>query len=198
MPEGETLISAQRIWKEKKDAGRPIAAVFLSDVSGSMRGTRLRELKRALLEGSSFIASGNSIGLVEFNHEVKVVLPIKPFELLHKSAFHSAIQRMEADGNTAMYDGIAVALSMLVEEKRKNPDVKPMLFVLTDGQTNRGLDFGNVDRVVEGLQIPVYTIGFEANIEDLGRVSALVEAASLNAGEENLRYKIGSLLNSQM
>ena len=68
----------------------------------------------------------------------------------------------------------------------------------TDGQTNRGLSFGKIDRVVEGLQIPVYTIGFEADIEDLGRVSALVEAASLNAGEENLRYKIGSLLNSQM
>ena len=52
IPQGETLISAQRIWKEKKDAGRPIAAVFVSDVSGSMRGSRLRELKRAVVQGA--------------------------------------------------------------------------------------------------------------------------------------------------
>ena len=198
LPEGRTLIQAQRIWKQKKDAGRPIAAVFRSDVSGSMRGTRLNELRRALVEGSSFIGEENSIGLVEFNTEATVVLPIKPFQLLHKSAFHSAVQQMEANGNTAMYDGIAVALSLLVEEKRTNPNAKPMLFVLTDGQTNRGLKFGDLDRVIEGLQIPVYTIGFEADIEELGRLSGLVEAASLNAGEKDIRYKIGSLLNSQM
>jgi Ca-activated chloride channel family protein len=198
IPDGRTLIEAQRIWKQKKDAGRPISAVFLSDVSGSMRGSRLRQLKRALLDGSSFIAPGNSIGLVEFSTDVRLVLPIKPFELLHRSAFHSAVQQMDADGNTAMYDGVAMALTLLVQDKRDNPDVKPMLFVLTDGETNRGLGFGALGPVVEGLQIPVYTIGFEANIEELGRVSAMVEAASLNASEENLRYKIGSLLNSQM
>lgn len=198
IPDGRTLIAAQKIWKEKKDAGRPIAAVFLSDVSGSMRGGRLRELKKALLQGSSFITSENSIGLVEFNSRVRVVLPVKPFELLHKSAFYAAIEQMEAGGNTAMYDGITVALNLLLDEKRKNPNVKPILFVLTDGETNRGITFERLGPIIEGLQIPVYTVGFEAKIEELGRLSALVEAASLNAGEADLRYKIGSLLNSQM
>ncbi len=70
MPAGETLLAAQQLWKEKKDAGRRIAAVFVSDVSGSMRGTRLNELKRALTEGASFIAPQNSIGLVQFNQQV--------------------------------------------------------------------------------------------------------------------------------
>jgi Ca-activated chloride channel family protein len=198
IPSGRTLIEAQKAWKEKKDAGRPISAIFLSDVSGSMNGARLKQLKGALVEGSSFILPANSIGLVEFSTEVRVTLPIKPFELLHRSAFHSAVQQMEAGGNTAMYDGIAVALSLLAEEKRNNPDAKLMLFVLTDGQTNRGLDFGDLAKTIEGLQVPVYTIGFEADIEELGRLSALVEAASLNASEGDVRYKIGALLNSQM
>ncbi len=87
---------------------------------------------------------------------------------------------------------------MLLEEKQRDPEVRPMLFVLTDGETNQGLDFGELSATVEGLQIPVYTIGFEADIAQLGRVSALVEAANLNAGEADLRYKIGSLLNAQM
>lgn len=198
VPSGFDLIEAQKLWKEKKDAGRPIAAVFLADVSGSMRGSRLRQLKRALLEGSEFIAPGNSIGLVVFNTRVTTVLPVKEFNLSHKAAFHAAVQSLHADGNTAMYDGIAVALSMLVTERQRNPDVKPILFVLSDGQTNKGMKFEAMGPIIEGLGIPVYTIGYEADLAELARVSSLVEAASLNAGEGEIVYKIGSLLNAQM
>ena len=73
-----------------------------------------------------------------------------------------------------------------------------MLFVLTDGETNEGLSFDQMGPVIRGLRIPVYTIGFEANLEELSRLSSLVEAASLKAGEGDVRYKIGALLNSQM
>ena len=198
VPDGRILIEAQRLWKEKKDAGRPIVAVFVSDVSGSMDGSRIQQLKKALLEGSAFIAPENSIGLVEFDDNVRVILPIKPFSLLHKSAFHAAVRQMRAGGGTAMYDGIAVAMSMIAAERARNDDAKFMIFVLTDGETNEGLSFSKVNRVIEGLGVPIYTIGFEADLDELGRLSALVEAASLKAGEENLRYKIGSLLNSQM
>lgn len=197
-PDGRLLVEAQKKWKEKKDAGRQVAAIFLADVSGSMDGNRMRQLKKALTEGSSFIATENSIGLVTFSDEVTVVLPVKPFQLMHKSTFHSAVKGLRAGGKTAMYDGVAVALSMLVKAKREDPSVKPMLFVLTDGETNRGLSFGDLDSVVEGLQIPVYTIGFEANIDELKRLSGLVEAASLNASQDDVRYTIGALLNVQM
>jgi len=197
-PDGRRLVEAQRTWKKKKDAGRRVAAVFLADVSGSMNGNRLRQLKRALMEGSSFIAPENSIGLVAFSDDVTVVLPVKPFQLVHKSTFHAGVRGLRAGGNTAMYDGVAVALFLLVKAKREEPDIKPILFVLTDGETNRGLEFGELDNIIDGLQIPVYSIGFEANIDELKRLSGLVEAASLNASEEDVRYTIGALLNTQM
>ncbi len=195
---GMTLVEAQKFWKQKKDAGRPIAAVFLADVSGSMAGERIQQLRQALVEGSGFISSQNAIGLASFSTNVSILLPIKPFQLLQKSAFQTAARSLEPAGNTAMYDGITVALSMLADYKKANPGTRPMLFVLTDGQTNRGLEFGNVSGVIEGMRIPVYTIGFEADINELGRISSLVEAASMNASQADLRYKIGSLLNSQM
>jgi Ca-activated chloride channel family protein len=197
-PAGTILVAAQKIWKEKKDAGRPVSAIFLCDISGSMRGTRLNNLKKALLAGSEFIDPQNAIGIVLFNHTVSYVLPINKFGLPHKSAFHAAVEDMSADGKTAMYDGVAVSLSLLVEEKKKNPDSRPMLFVLTDGETNKGLDFNTLSPVISGLNIPIYTIGYEANISELTRLSSLVEAASLNAGEGEIEYKIGALLNAQM
>jgi Ca-activated chloride channel family protein len=44
----------------------------------------------------------------------------------------------------------------------------------------------------------VYTIGFEANIPELKRVSSLVEAATIDAKEDDIAYKIGTLLNAQL
>ncbi len=172
--------------------------MFLADVSGSMEGARMRELKRALADGSSFIATENSIGLVTFSDRVTVLLPIKQFQMVQQSAFHTAVRGLSTGGKTAMYDGISVSLSMLVEEKQKDPNVKPVLFVLTDGETNIGMSYGDMDNIIEGLQIPVYSIGFEANIDELKKLSGLVEAASINAKTDDVSYTIGALLNTQM
>jgi len=198
MPDGKLLVQAQTLWKEKKDAGRHIAAVFLCDISGSMAGARISQLKKALLGGSEFISPENSIGLVVFNQQVSLLVPVKKFDLSHKAAFFAAVEDMDSGGKTAMYDGIAVSLHLLLKEKEKDPNTKLMLFVLTDGETNVGLEFSHTNAVIRGIQIPIYTIGYEANISELQRLSSLVEAASMNAGEGDIRYKIGTLLNAQM
>jgi Ca-activated chloride channel family protein len=198
VPSGEVLVQAQKLWKEKKDAGRPISAIFLCDVSGSMAGSRINGLKKSLVGGSEFISGENSIGLVFFNHRVNVVLPIKKFDLNHKASFHAAVEDMNAEGGTAMYNGVVVSLSLLLEEKRNNPNAKVTLFVLTDGETKDGWKFKDVRNVIGGLGVPIYTIGYEANLPVLQELSSLVEAASINASEEQVQYKIGALLNAQM
>jgi Ca-activated chloride channel family protein len=198
VPSGERLIRAQQLWKEKKDAGRPVAAVFVADVSGSMAGSRIAALKRALTSGAGFITEENSVGMVVFNDDVTVVLPIDEFDLNQQGAFNYAVRTMDAFGGTAMYDGVLVGLRLLLDEVAVNPNVKPLLFVLTDGETTDGFTFGDTNRVIEGLGIPVYTVGFEANIDELSRLSSLVEAANLNAGEGDVEFRIGSLFNAEL
>ncbi len=198
IPSGDTLVQAQKLWKEKKDAGRPISAIFLCDVSGSMSGTRIAALRQSLLKGSEFIAPQNSIGLLLFNHEVSVVLPVAEFTLTQKAAFHAAVEDIYAEGGTAMYNGVAVALDLLVAERRKNPNTKTTLFVLTDGESTDGWSFRDLRPVIQALRIPIYTIGYEANLPVLQELSSLVEAASINANEEQVQYIIGALLNAQM
>jgi Ca-activated chloride channel family protein len=95
-----------------------------------------------------------------------------------------------------MYDGIVLGLQMLEEQRAINPDVKPILVMLTDGETTDGLQFGDVAGMIEGLRIPIYTVGFEANIDELSRVSSLVEAANINASEEDVEFKIAALFNA--
>ena len=135
IPSGDILLRAQKLWKEKKDAGRSIAAVFLSDVSGSMAGSRLTGVKSALISGSEFVNPEHSIGLVLFNDEVRVVLPIGKFGLKQRAKFVAAARDMDASGGTAMYDGIVVALSLLVEEIEKR-----LIPLAPVGSTGGGLD----------------------------------------------------------
>ena len=198
LPDGDVLIQAQRIWKEKKDAGRPVIGVFLCDVSGSMAGTRLNSLKRGLLASTDLISEENHIGLVTFSDDVNIDLVPNQFNLLQKAAFHAGVEDLIARGNTAMYDGIAASLSLLLEARRNVEDAKLVLIVLSDGATNTGLGFDELADVVSGLKIPIYTVGYEADLEELGLVSSAVEAATWDAKQGDVGHILGSLFNAQL
>ncbi|HOV14808.1 MAG TPA: VWA domain-containing protein, partial [Spirochaetota bacterium] len=195
---GNIVLQSQKLWKEKKDSGKQIAAVFLCDISGSMDGEPIMNLKKALFEGSKFINKENAIGLVVFNSDVTKLVPIKKFNLMQQASFIAGVEDMVAGGSTAMYDGIMVSLKMLIDEKEKNQNIKPMLFVLTDGETNSGLSLAKTKGIIKGLKIPIYTIGYNADIDTLKNLSSMNEAASINAQTDDVIYKIGALLNSQM
>ena len=105
---------------------------------------------------------------------------------------------MRAGGNTAMFDAIVAGTKMLTDAKEKNPNTKLMLFVLTDGETNRGNSLNNVESILRNLKIPIYTIGYNANISVLQNLSNINEAASINADTDDVTYKLESLFNAQM
>ena len=196
--DGDTIIQAQKLWKENKNGNKPIAAVFVADVSGSMEGEPLNEMKKSLLNGSQYIGEENSIGLVTYSNDVNINLPIGKFDLNQRSLFTGAVQDMDASGGTATFDGIAVAVKMLLEEKEKNPDAKLMLFVLSDGETNIGHSLDDIKDILEAVEIPVHTIGYNANIKALENISAINEATSINADSDDVIYKLGSLFNAEM
>jgi Ca-activated chloride channel family protein len=196
VPSGQTLIEAQRLWKDKKDAGRPVYAVFVTDTSGSMSGSRIVAVRQALESSREFINPEASVGMVEFSDRARKRLDIAPFDLNQQALFAAAVQDMDPVGGTAMYDGVMLGLSMLAEQRAIDPNGKYLLVVLTDGETNEGLRLDQVDEVIEGLRIPVFTVGFEADLEELGQLASLVEAATINAGEGDVEFKLTSLFNA--
>ena len=195
---GDTIVEAQKLWKEKKDVNNDIVAVFVADVSGSMAGEPLNKLKQSLINGSQYISPDASIGLVSFSTDVNINLPIGKFDLNQRSLFVGAVESLSANGNTAMFDAIIVATKMLIEEKAQNPNAKLMLFVLSDGETNYGHSLKDIRGMMEAFAIPIYTIGYNANIKALETLSQINEAASINADTEDVVYQLGSLFNAQM
>ncbi|MUG44585.1 vWA domain-containing protein [Paenibacillus woosongensis] len=196
--DGNTLSAAQKLWKEKKDGNKPIAAVFVADVSGSMAGEPLNRLKESLLTGQKYLGRNNSIGFVSYSDDVTINLPIGKYDTNHQSMFVGAINSLQASGGTATFDGIVVAVKMLQDELAANPDVKPLIFVLSDGETNEGHSLKDIRGLIETYKIPIYTIGYNANIKALESISSINEAASINADTDDVVYKISNLLNVQM
>ncbi len=195
---GDDLLSAQDLWKEEKDNGKPIIAVFVADVSGSMDGEPINMLRQSLINGMRYIGTDNYVGLVSYNDEVTVNVPIEKFDLNHQSAFKGGVESLVTGGGTATYDGIVVAIDMLQKAKEQYPDAKPMLFVLSDGQSNRGYDLSDIREPLDALNIPVYTIGYNADIEALSQISSINEAASINADTDDVVYKIKNLFNANL
>jgi len=196
--DGDTLIQAQKLWKEKKDNGKPIVAVFVADISGSMSGEPINELKRSLLNGSKYINSDNYIGLVTYSTDVYINLPISKFDINNRSLFAGAVTDLNTEGSTATFDAVVVAIDMLKKFMKDNPDTKPMLFVLSDGETNIGSTLNDTKDIFKTFGIPIYTIGYNADIAALKQISEINEAANINATSEDVVYQLKNLFNAQM
>ncbi len=195
---GAQLAQSQKLWKEKKDSNRDIIAVFVADTSGSMDGEPMNNLKKSLLSGANYIGAEASVGLVTFSDDVNIALPIGKFDINQRSLFTGAVKNMSAGGGTAMFDAIVVAEKMLQDAKADNPNAKLMLFVLSDGEANAGYTLRDTQKMIEGLKVPIYTIGYNANLEALAAISRINEAASINADTDDVVYKIVSLFNAEM
>lgn len=196
--DGTLLSAAQKLWKEKKNGNKPVAALFVADVSGSMDGEPLNRLKESLLHGQKYLGRDNSIGLVSYSNKVTINLPIGKYDTNQQSMFVGAVNSLQAGGGTATFDAIVVAIKMLQDELAVDPNLKPLIFVLSDGETNEGHSLKDIKGLIETYKIPIYTIGYNANIEALRSISSINEAASINADTDDVVYKISNLLNVQM
>lgn len=197
---GAEISKALDMYKENKDSGKDIIAVFIADCSGSMDGEPLNRLKSSLSNGANYINSNNEVGLISYSSDVRIDLPIGKFDLNQRAYFQGAINNMSANGGTSSYNAVVVAMNMIEEAKKNNPDAKTMIFLLSDGEANEGLSFDRIKPVLKNQKTPVYTISYtvDGDREAMKELSSVNEAASIDADSDDVIYKIKSLFNSQL
>ena len=198
---GADYLSAQKVWKTNKNGTRPTIAVFVTDVSGSMNGTRIKSLKNSLLNTMQYIDSSSYIGLVSYSDKVFINLPIAQFDNKQRAYFSGAVKDLEVGGQTATYDAVLVGMQMLLDKSKEIPDANLMLFVLSDGAQNAGYELKRITPIVGGLGISVYTIGYEMNSsdkKDLQTLSEINEAVCIDADTEDIVNELRNLFNVNM
>ncbi len=193
---GADYKAAQKVWKQNKNGGKPIVAVFVSDISGSMDGEPLNSLKQSLIGSSSYISSDHYIGLVSYSSGVTINLPIAQFDATQRAYFSGEVKNLTAGGGTATYDAVLTGMKMLEDYSETVPDAKLMLFVLTDGEQNQGYPLDRIKEVVGGLKIPIYTIAYNySDVEDLEILSNINEAAQIKANSDDVVNQLRNLFN---
>ncbi len=194
--DGNGYLEAQALWKKNKNGGIPTVAVFVADTSGSMGGTPLAELKSSLIASSRYISSDSYIGLISYSDDVTIHLDIKPFDDKQRAYFAGEVKAMAASGSTATYDAVLTALRMLADIKQTLPECRPIIFVLTDGEQNVGWSLSRIKPIVDGMDIPVYTIAY--NYRDTGELeelSGINEAVNIKADSDNIVNELRNLFN---
>ncbi|MCR5203248.1 MAG: VWA domain-containing protein [Lachnospiraceae bacterium] len=197
---GKDVKNALSIYKQEKDGGKSIIAVFVADVSGSMYGEPLNQLKSSLSNGMKYINETNQVGLISYSSTVSIEVPIKKFDLNQKAFFQGSIDNMQANGNTASYDALVVAMDMIEKAKKDSPNAKCVIFLLSDGQANTGYNLSTITPALKKLEIPVYTISYgeDADTNAMQSVSKINEAASIKADSDDIIYQIKNLFNSNL
>ncbi|MSR21964.1 MAG: VWA domain-containing protein [Gemmatimonadetes bacterium] len=157
--------------------GIPTVAIsFVLDRSGSMAQqagdeTRLNIAKLATLEAIEGLDEEALIGVVVFDSEAQVVVPMQPVE--DRESLRAQIEPIEPGGGTSIYPGLALAYEQLAQI---DEGYTRHIVVMTDGQSQPD-DFETLlAQIVDaGITVSAIAIGAEADVQ-------LVEAIALLGG----------------
>jgi Ca-activated chloride channel family protein len=196
---GDTLREDQAYYRDNKTGGRPVVSVFVCDVSGSMDGTPLNELKASLRSSVGVIPQDSYIGFVSFSDIVRVRLPISQFGETERDRFLAAVDDLVPESSTSMYSGLVVASRMIVQFKENNPNLDAIyrIFLLTDGENNDGLTKNVSLDTLASLGVPIYCIGYNSGSSDLDDLAGLNEAAHIRINDQNVGYALANFFKAE-
>jgi Ca-activated chloride channel family protein len=142
----------------------PLAAVVLIDRSSSMTGAKLERAKTAALTFLSHLGPEDIGAVLAFNRQVTRVVPFST----GASAARSLVDHLGADGQTALFDAMFVALRELQSAGRLGEAPRrEAILVLSDGEdTASRLDFEDLRQEVQRTGTLVYSISIRADERD--------------------------------
>lgn len=197
---GAALKEAQRLWKQRKDGGRTVYLQLVIDTSGSMNQfERLSQVKKAIRAASSAINSGNQVGLITFNDRPARQLPLAPMDERGRQRLVATVNSLQAEGSTALYDGLAVAMADLMRARRRDPNGRFHLLLLSDGKPTSGLRLDQLRDVIQHSGIGITPIAYgEVDAGELQAIAALRESVVYQGTPQRILPLISDLFQTNL
>jgi Ca-activated chloride channel homolog len=169
----------------------PVVVGLVIDASSSM-GPKLGEVIAAALRFASSSNPNDELFAIRFNDDVQDAVPDHRFLLASdRVALEGALTSMRAQGRTALYDALLVALDHLEESSR----ARKILIAISDGGDNASQ--ATLDRVLaraRASNATIYTIGLFDNVDPDKNPRVLKELAHTTGGERFLPRSAGPLV----
>jgi len=128
VPDPAVVAAVQSSWQYVK---KQADVMLLVDVSGSMGGDKIDQARQAALAFVDKLPAQNRLGLMVFNHNISTPVPLDSFER-NSDDVRRAIQNLDADGDTALYDAVIAATEALAQDTES--DRIRAIVLLSDGQ----------------------------------------------------------------
>ena len=116
----------------------PLNLCLILDHSGSMNGRPLETVKKAANRLVDKLQTGDRLSVVVFDHRAKVLIPNQFID--NREQIKQQINRLTADGGTAIDEGMRLGIEELAKGKQETVS---QAFLLTDGENEHG---NNEDR----------------------------------------------------
>lgn len=157
----------------------PVTVGLVIDNSGSMKSKRGDVISASL----AFVRSSNpqdQVFVVNFNEHVSMGLPGNEPFTDNQTQLERGLSRNKADGMTALYDAVAVALDHLKMGKWD----KKVLIVISDGGDNASVhSLAQIMPMVNESSASIYTLGIYDENDDDRNPHVLKELSRASGGE---------------
>jgi Ca-activated chloride channel homolog len=168
----------------------PVTVGLLIDNSSSMRSKRY-DVIDAALAFARFSNPEDQVFVVNFNEHVSMGLPANIPFTGNQRQLEAALSKNKADGLTALYDAVAVAL----EHLKKGKWDKKVLIVISDGGDNAsGHKLAEILSMVNQSSAILYTLGiFDVNDDDRNP-RMLKQLSRISGGESFFPQSLNEIL----
>ncbi|KAL5210549.1 hypothetical protein ABZP36_006172 [Zizania latifolia] len=117
---------------ESVSSRAPLDLVTVLDVSGSMSGTKLALLKRAMSFVIQTLGPNDRLSVIAFSSTAQRLFPLRRMTLSGRHQALQAISSLVASGGTNIYEGLKKGAKVVDDRRLKNPVCS--IILLSDGQ----------------------------------------------------------------
>ena len=130
--------------KDKLEKESDVDLICIIDISGSIKGNKLTQLKHSLKAIISFMTPKDRLCIILFNDKAELYLDLEFMTDEKKKIFLDKIEKIKVRGGTNILSGLKKAIEILKEEKKKENDNNILmeqmrvksLMLLSDGYDN--------------------------------------------------------------
>ncbi|KZV47197.1 hypothetical protein F511_05248 [Dorcoceras hygrometricum] len=155
----------------------PVDLVAVLDVSGSMAGTKLALLKRAMGFVIQNLGPHDRLSVIAFSSTARRIFSLRRMSEAGRNESIQAVNSLTSNGGTNIAEGLRKAAKVMTDRKSKNP--VSSIILLSDGQDTYSITSSDGSRSNSGYQsllpvsiyldsassirIPIHAFGFGAD-----------------------------------
>lgn len=184
-PTVDTIYAVQDLWQA---ARKDVNLVMILDVSGSMDGNKIKNMRQAAIQFVEQMGDDDFITIVAFSSQPLVLIHHQQVGLAREEAIRT-IETMEAGGDTALYDAIGVGANSIANTT--SSQTSNAMVVLTDGLDNNSFQYTFDQYLIETAtanDTTVFTIAYgdDADQEVLAELASRANGNFYLGSEANI------------